>query len=332
MVFEFWKSTLSVVQQKVYNDILSCINRGANSYETDLVDGQGLYKVYEAIYFDHVELFQLPHNPTILAKKTSIKTFSILELNYIYNISEVFTFRRKIDKVIKYFINEKVKSNKIYEIEKKICDYFLENVTYEINNLYNQNMGNVLCNNIGQCSGIAKAVKYICDCLNIKCIFVIGEIKPHKDTTHTIAHAWNIIEIEGAYYHLDVTNMIGANVNRNKPFNYKYLNYSDAMMKNYIWDNTFTPKCYNSKNDVFDNLNGIKSILSLYELKIAFKEHLNSKGNKFIFKSKIKCDDSEELMKLIYSSCSSVTNAINMNVEIRIIVSGMIVTLDCRYK
>lgn len=331
MVFEFWKSTLSSVQQKVYNDILDCVSKGTNSYETNLIDGKSMYEVYEAIYFDHVEFFQLPHNPIILTQTKSFKNFSILKLNYIYNFSEIFAYKSKIDKVIKNFIIEKEKSKNIYEIEKKLCDYFLENITYEINHMYNQNMGNVLYNNKGQCSGIAKAVKYICDCLNIKCIFIPGELSPQTGITQINAHAWNMIEIEGDYYHLDITSMIGANANHNKPFNYKYLNYSDEMMKNYKWDNTFTPKCLKTKYDVFDTLNGLENIASLYELKLAFKEHLNSRSDKFIFRSKIKCDDSGELIKLLSSACTSVINSLNISVKIRIIVSDVQVTLECNY-
>lgn len=47
-----------------------------------------------------------------------------------------------------------------------------------------------------QCSGYARAMKALCDAMGVNCIYV------HSDTTD---HQWNMVEINGAWYVVDVT-------------------------------------------------------------------------------------------------------------------------------
>jgi hypothetical protein len=78
---------------------------------------------------------------------------------------------------------------------------------------------------VGVCEGIAKAVKILCDALKLPCIVVISENNPEKNIKYR--HAWNIIKIEGKWYHLDATfdNSLGKGEVR-----YDYFNLDDKQI------------------------------------------------------------------------------------------------------
>lgn len=79
---------------------------------------------------------------------------------------------------------------------------------------------------VGVCEGIAKVVKILCDALGIWCIIAISEANPEKKIKYR--HAWNIVRINGKYYHLDATfdNTLG----HGERIRYDYFNLSDSQI------------------------------------------------------------------------------------------------------
>ena len=74
---------------------------------------------------------------------------------------------------------------------------------------FNQNAGTCLVQNKAQCSGIARAIKYLCDYIGLWCIVITGDID--DKATHTVGpHAWNIVRIDGKYYHLVPAHKVAA--------------------------------------------------------------------------------------------------------------------------
>jgi|GEM_PF-383696 len=84
---------------------------------------------------------------------------------------------------------------------------------------------------------VAKAFKMICDYLNIECYIVTGN-------DYSSNWAWNIVKIDGNYYHIDgYMNIL------NGKESYVYL-LSDTSMINlgYSWKMSSYPTCYNDYN------------------------------------------------------------------------------------
>ena len=98
---------------------------------------------------------------------------------------------------------------------KAIADLLCESITYnygatmgghdataeefEIERYASQDYG-ALVNNSAICSGYSSAFQYLCEKLGVYSIYVIGEAGGNRE-----AHAWNIVYLDGAYYHVDVT-------------------------------------------------------------------------------------------------------------------------------
>ena len=80
---------------------------------------------------------------------------------------------------------------------------------------------------VGVCEGIAKSVKVLCDALGVWCIIAICGNNPEKGIKYR--HTWNIVRINGQYYHLDATfdNTLGKNEDGSTSIRYDYFNLDD---------------------------------------------------------------------------------------------------------
>lgn len=80
---------------------------------------------------------------------------------------------------------------------------------------------------MGVCEGIAKAVKVLCDALGIWCMIAICGNNPEKGIKYR--HTWNIVRIDGQFYHLDATfdNSLGKCSVTGAEIRYDYFNLDD---------------------------------------------------------------------------------------------------------
>lgn len=240
MEFEYWRSRLNLVHRRVYDKICNAVRTRDKSLDFTSVNAKDIQECYNAVFYDHPELFWMSSKVNICVTSSHFATKSTLILDYIYSLSEVNAVLRKAESIIKI-----TKGRTQEETENRIVDYVVKNTEYEINNDYNQNMASSLYYGKAQCSGISKAVKYLCDRSGIKCIFVCGELNGG-------AHGWNIIEIGGNFYHLDVTIILGSNQDKTGKLFKPYFNWNDGqMVKTHRWDKHTLPRCvstYNAEN------------------------------------------------------------------------------------
>ena len=82
---------------------------------------------------------------------------------------------------------------------KSVYEYLIDTVVYNAEAPDNQCMQSALLNHQSVCAGYAKAFQYICHRMGYFCTYVTGSIRSGGD------HAWNIVRIDGNYYHVDVT-------------------------------------------------------------------------------------------------------------------------------
>lgn len=330
-MFDYWKSKLDYQSKIYYDKMLTAFRMQKERVECGEIAPERIEKIYSAILNDHPELFYLSYTPQIQQLTSIMSVTNSIKIRNIFDRKKIAYYNDGIQSVITSLDKELV--SKVNEIDKElfICDYFIENTTYQINNIFNQNAATVLVEKQGQCSGIARAVKLLLNHYNIECIVIEGE---GKDSTsgEKGPHAWNIVEIDGHYYHLDVTYMIGINRSKQKPFRYAYFNYSDDQISSdHLWDRSLVPQCktegklpyIGDEADVFSYTH----ILSLYELKQALKAKINQGDKSFTFKSLIACRDTKELMLLVKSACQSVIDVLDITITLQISIQGDIVSL-----
>lgn len=111
------------------------------------------------------------------------------------------------------------------EREQYIHDFVCKNVRYDkLKKPYSHEIIGPLGQGVGVCEGIAKTVKILCDQLGIWCMIAISEANPEQGVKYR--HAWNIVKLDGKYYHLDAT--FDNSLGKDGLIRYDYFNLDDG--------------------------------------------------------------------------------------------------------
>lgn len=81
-----------------------------------------------------------------------------------------------------------------------VYKWMLSYCNYNVNSAYNQNIDSVFVRRNSVCTGYAKAAQYLFNLLGIESRLIFGKLNNDKEDGR---HCWNIVNIEGLYYHLD---------------------------------------------------------------------------------------------------------------------------------
>lgn len=126
-----------------------------------------------------------------------------------------------LDEVVERILS-KVTATSDYGIELQIHDLLLKNVKYVNKEKTTEHtIEGPLLNKKAVCEGIAKAMKYLLNKKGVECEMVLGKLREDMDTYH----AWNVVRVDGTWYHIDVTADIG--MSEGSSYRYDYFNLSD---------------------------------------------------------------------------------------------------------
>lgn len=173
----------------------------------------------------------------------------IIDLKFVYPLKVTNTLKNydmRTDQLLVQIINETITSDMPdYKREVALFKYIIERITYSTNN--NQGVSYVnptpmshtmyggLIDRVAVCDGYAKSLMYLLNAVGVPAQLVVGNINDG------VLHAWNLVKIQGGYYHVDSTwgdadeKQIGAF--------YDYLNEKDTyMQRTHVWDAAKYPK------------------------------------------------------------------------------------------
>lgn len=137
-------------------------------------------------------------------------------------------------------IGEAISKSSLYEKVEYIYRYFVENFTYassEMNNQKYHSAVSVFLYRKSVCEGFALAMSLILNRLGILCGIVVGTgyFEGVK-----VPHAWNIVEIDSQYYHLDVTWDICLKISGSVIYDYFLLD-AGTMENDHYWEDSSIP-------------------------------------------------------------------------------------------
>lgn len=113
------------------------------------------------------------------------------------------------------------------EKERYVHDFICRNVRYDkLKKPYSHEIIGPLGQGVGVCEGIAKSVKILCDALGLWCIIAVSENNPAQGVKYR--HAWNIVRLDGQYYHLDAT--FDATLSQPGVVRHDYFNLDDRAL------------------------------------------------------------------------------------------------------
>ncbi|MDR2531557.1 MAG: hypothetical protein LBC82_01800 [Oscillospiraceae bacterium] len=238
----YYYHKLSIANRHVYNQILAGIRECKNKIKvSSYPNNETVFKITQYVLLDNPQLFFIDSSKTEILQFGKNKEVC---LNYLYSPLVSKEMQLRIDIKVKEMLSSIVKINVAdSEKEKHIYTKLIQAVKYNNRNLSNQNANNnivgPLLNRLAVCEGYAKAFKYLCNSVNIPCVVVCGSAKtPPFDNSEN--HAWNIVKIDDAFYHVDST---WDSILDESDF-FDYFNLSDREICNdHEWDVELLPAC-----------------------------------------------------------------------------------------
>ena len=332
---KYYDEILSPEKRKIYRTLY----KGFRDYAKEIVlecdntviTTDDIGKIMHFVYDDTPSFYYIKLS---LITTRKISNGYLFFPHYIYTPDEIRTFDRELIEGVQLFSKLYIKPGMSdYEKELVIHDYLVTHLVYDHETLADPDgeekhpeiytVLGALLRRKAVCWGMAGAVKFICDYLKIKCIVVTGEGLSKKGSG---PHAWNIIQLDGVPYQIDIT--WDLRDKENICCIYENFNLDDSLISvNHRWDLSIYPRCSSIELNYF-RLNGYY-VKRLDQVKDYVLERLRKGERYLLFKFVAEIDDiqkiKEEIKKAIHESeiyntvfwtlCSEVTH--NFYIEAR---------------
>ncbi|MCL2185363.1 MAG: hypothetical protein FWB86_05860 [Treponema sp.] len=237
---KYYYSKLDNGSKAVYDSILSAWEV-YNQNPSFQMDGKiNMQKIFEYIKFDNPGLFFVDFKSISVSGSGSSGK---VQSSFLYNKNQIINMEKKIEAIIaSILLSDNFKTADSYGKEIILHDYLVKHIVYTLNTSNDEttSVAGALLAGKAVCEGFAKAFKLLCDNAGLSCIFVSGKaVSPYGIGQER--HAWNIIKIDNACAHIDVTwdNTSGGGDNCYDHFNLT----DDDVKKDHTWEKALFPMC-----------------------------------------------------------------------------------------
>lgn len=177
-------------------------------------------------------------NPTVIPREpvTSVNIFSGTGTQRLYEIAisygltqEDFALQREQLDSFAPFSDTVIEDRSEPELALMACEYLLD--TAELSEEHNANTAyDALVGHAANSEGLAFAFVELCHELGLDCRIVYGQHDWQE-------HCWNIVRLDGNYYHVDISRCIQSGLETG------FLKNDEAVWVSYRWDVSSYPKC-----------------------------------------------------------------------------------------
>ncbi len=203
-------SFLSQKEQRVYRVMLNMVRHltvGWVDLGYILEDASGVVaRAFRAVCNDFPEYYWMPVSYYISVKNGEVSVAfrrSESDEAYGFTAAQIESNAEEFDDAVYRIIKKTQSCTNDFEKELIIHDYLCKTASYD--DEYDSSFGNTaytaygaLVNGSAVCEGYARAFKLLCRSAGLECILVTGDSKG-------VGHMWNMVKLEGNWYHVDVT-------------------------------------------------------------------------------------------------------------------------------
>lgn len=199
------------------------------------IESDKIFSMLESISYE---------NPEVMYYKGAEYSFGKIKLFYSKSAEDIKKHQIQIRDKRKIFFKNNIKEDMSdYEKVITIHDYILENGQYD-SRLFSEgevppesySTYGILALGVGVCESYAKSMKYLLDEAGIESMIVIGSSKGEN-------HAWNLVNIEGEYYHIDPTWNDPIIEDGSDLISYNFFNLNDEQIeKTHNWNKLKYPE------------------------------------------------------------------------------------------
>lgn len=197
---KYYYSLLTENQKAVYGLLFSAVQKSESSIdiaEYNLNDA-ALGTVMTLLKYENPQLFNIDGSATGTGSPSTHNWLTI-NPNYTRNAAQTKNIREQIENAAAPIIEEALKESDSFKRVKVLHDSIVNMTTYTLNGpVYKSEADGPLINGRALCEGYSKAFAYLCQSMGVPCICVVGSGNGEN-------HMWNMVRIDGKWYHVDVT-------------------------------------------------------------------------------------------------------------------------------
>lgn len=189
-VSSFYYDQLSDAQKEAYDRLLA----GARAAQTEISVGsvveEDFIRAEYAMRCDHPEIFWMENVRMVLRgdRVTEVRC------DVSAGVSDVV---QKVETAAAEILAQ-TEGMSDYETMRYCYDWIIDETDYG-SGLHDQDIRSVFLERESVCAGYARAFQYLCQKVGIACAYVTGQ------TAKGDSHAWNLVELSGSWYWVDVT-------------------------------------------------------------------------------------------------------------------------------
>lgn len=220
---KYYFSKMNKQQQGVYFSIEEGLKSLAPSFDVPLLEGKEIFDIHFLLRLDCPEVF---YSSGIKYRYFDNSSMVEVSVDYLFDKKKVKSHQQamssRVEKLARPAMNLREE-----EKLKYIHDFICQNIKYDkLKKQYSHEIIGPLGQGVGVCEGISKTVKILCDKLGIWCAIAISDANPEKGVKYR--HAWNVIRIDGKYYHMDAT--FDNSLGKGEEIRYDYFMLSDKQI------------------------------------------------------------------------------------------------------
>lgn len=186
-------------------------------------------RAYEVYMEDHPEEFFLGKASYTMDQNKNVIKFTLKSSAMELSTAEIAKLENQVlDKVNKIVV--KLFPNGVYknEIEtvRVVHDYLINNIKYDVTHEaeHSHDMYGALINGRSVCEGYAESFMHIMRLCGIECFMVNGVL-------HGVNHVWNMVKLDGSWYHIDVTSDDPILSSGEQVLRFDYFNLTESEIK-----------------------------------------------------------------------------------------------------
>ncbi|MBE6574228.1 MAG: hypothetical protein E7652_07530 [Ruminococcaceae bacterium] len=198
-VYSIYYNSLTYREQLLYNAVTYAASE--HHEMSSVIDSEYSMEEFQdilsCIRADRPDLFYIDYDALVLHKRTHQTK---VEMKYIADGKKMREMCREYEKVVEKALEGINDSMSDFEKELVLCHYVTDKCTYSAvsaDELENTAYGALVLGR-ASCDGYAFAVKDLLNKAFIESFVIYGKAKDNE-------HVWNMVNIDGEYYHLDVT-------------------------------------------------------------------------------------------------------------------------------
>ena len=203
--FRFFYNQLNEEDREIYQTLRDGLMVAEPSIRLDTDDIELVIDIFERVFWDYPEIFWATG-----AANTQLITRVVGQnhINFMPEYSHLgdakVAMQLAIDERVDAFLATIDEEMSDFEVVLAVYEYIILTTSYNLNAPDHQNIVSVFINGESVCAGISKAAQLLLNRLGIFATYVVGDafVDGHNGP---MPHAWNLVRVDGEYYHLDVT-------------------------------------------------------------------------------------------------------------------------------